>query len=592
MTIYTPPIKDILFLINDLAGLERVNALPAFENATADTVSTLAEEAAKYFSEVLAPLNSLGDQQGMQLVDSNVIAPEPFVKAYQQLVESGWPALSFPESEGGFGFPELVELAMVEMMQSANVAFSMCPLLASGVARVLRLQGDDAIKRQYLPKIASGEWSTAMSLTESQSGSDLSGLRTKAVREEGHYRISGQKIFISWADHNMSENVLHLVLARLVDAPLGSRGLSLFLVPKYVPNEDGSLGPRNDFSVVALEHKLGLRASPTCTVSYGDDGGAIGYLIGQPNEGLSAMFILMNHARIQVGMQGAALVERAYQMSVRYAQERVQGAIRSQGKNQVAIIQHADVRRMLALMKAGKDAMKALGYVAAAALDLSDHASSEQERAEQSARVALLTPIVKGWNTEFTQELVQLAVQIHGGMGYIEETGVTQFMRDARVITIYEGTSAMQAKDLLGRKLFGDGGQAYAALLDEMRAVAAELVLADSTLTSIGVAFSSAVDQMTEVLAWMLDHNASDTEKLDPVAFDFMMLSGYLAGGWQMARSVLIATRKIADDNGDVEYLKDKLITSRFYMEYILPRTQSHAHIVLSGGGGLDQVRF
>jgi len=588
VTVYNPPVKDILFAINELASLDAISSLPAFESASAEMVSTLIAEAAKFFAEVLAPLNGQGDQQGASLDNGDVSVPEAFVHAYQQLQAGGWPALSFPESEGGFGFPGLVELAIVEMMQSANLSFSMCPLLAPGVARVLRLQADESIKSQYLSKIASGEWATAMSLTEPQSGSDLSGLKTSAQPDGEFYRIKGQKIFISWADHNMTANILHLVLARLPDAPVGARGLSLFLVPKFISDDNGGLGQRNDFSVLSLEHKLGLKACPTCTVNYGDNEGAIGYLVGQSNNGLSAMFILMNHARIQVGMQGAALVERAYQMSVDFAGQRIQGTIKSQGNNQVAIIQHPDVRRMLGLMKAGKDAIKALAYTAAAELDLSEHSSGEKQRALHASRVALLTPIMKGWGSEFSQELVQLAVQIHGGMGYIEETGVTQFMRDARVTTIFEGTSAIQAKDLLRRKLLADGGEAYRVLLAEMRSLITELNTAGTALASLAANLSPALDLLDQLISWVLDHRAEKGVSLDTIAFDFMMLSGYVMGGWLLSRSALLAQRKLAKGEQDIEFLNGKISAANFYMKFILPRSQSHAQIVLGGGQGLE----
>lgn len=588
MAPYTPPTRDILFAINQLAELGSVNSLPVFQHATEDMVNTLVEEAAKYFAEVLAPTNQLGDQQGVSLCESGVLTPKEFVSAYGQLLENGWLSLSFPEEEGGFGFPGLVEMALVEMMQTANMAFSMCPLLASGVGRVLRFHGTDELKALYLPKIASGEWSVAMSLTEPQSGSDLSGLQTRAIPGPNHYRIFGQKIFITWADHDMSENILHLVLARIPDAPPGSRGLSLFLVPKYVPDNNGLPGLRNDVKVVSIEHKLGLRASATCTVNYGDEDGAIGYLVGKEHRGLSAMFILMNHARIQVGLQGASLTERAYQMALEYAHERKQGSIKtSQGvQGPVSIIRHPDVRRMLSQMKAGKDAIKALGYVAAAGLDMSEHAELAEDREFYAARTALLTPIIKGWSTELSQELVQLAVQIYGGMGYIEETGVTQFMRDARVITIYEGSSAMQAMDLVNRKLLGDEGKAFFRVLEEMQSVATELGGVEE-LQNMARLFDMAVRQLSETVEWLLEYHNQDTLSLQAIAFDFMMLSGYVMGGWQMARTALIASHGMGTNPGDTAFFTDKVATSQFYMAFLLPRAQTHLQVVRGGGGSV-----
>lgn len=584
---YPPPTEEMLFAITELADFSAITELPAMEDVSEDLAHCILEEAGKFFGNALAPLNRVGDEKGVCLDETSVRTPPGFREVYKQLITDGWISLSFPTAEGGQGLPNLLAVAIAEMMQSANLSFSMCPLLAPGVAEPIRALASEEVKNLYLPKIASGEWSTAMSLTESQSGSDLSMLRTKATPEEGHYRITGQKIFISWADHDMAENIVHLVLARIPGAPAGTKGISLFLVPKYLPMADGSLGPRNDFSVVSLEHKLGLHASPTCTVNYGERDGAIGYLIGQENQGLAAMFLLMNDARLQVGLQGVGLVARAYQQALAYAQERVQGRVKNRSE-QVTIIQHADVRRMLMTMKAGLEAMRALAYVTAADIDVMAHG----DKRECEARVGILTPIIKGWGTEFTQELVQLAVQVHGGMGYVEETGVAQYVRDAKVLTIYEGTSAIQAMDLVNRKLIKDGGQAFGKLIAEMQSLLKETHSADCAIQKVLDAFQHALCCLEEASQWVLENHDKEGTVLGGIAFDFMMLAGVVTGGWQMARAAVIADARVAEGEGNSDFYQQKIATSLFYAEHILPRADAYARVVFNGGSSVTAMKF
>jgi len=591
MSDYTPPTLDMIFTITELADLEAVSSLSVYEESSEELVQAVLDEAGRFFCNVLAPSNKVGDEQGVLLEGNDVLTPQGFKEAYQQLVDDGWVSLPFPAEEGGQGLPELVHAAVTEMMQSANLAFSMCPLLASGAAAAIRGQASPVLKNQYIPKLASGEWAAAMSLTEPQSGSDLSGIRTKAVSKGDHYLITGQKIFISWADHDMAENIVHLVLARTPGAPIGTRGISLFLVPKYVPEQDGSLGSRNDFSVVSLEHKLGLHASPTCAVSYGDNDGAIGYLVGEENQGLAAMFLMMNHSRLQVALQGPALVERAYQQALSYAQERVQGFAKGY-EGQVAIIHHPDVQRMLMTMKAGTEAMRALSYVTAGQIDQEEYSGNQALRQEIAARVSLMTPIIKGWCTEFSQELVQLALQIHGGMGYVEETGVAQYMRDARIMTIYEGTSAIQAMDLVGRKLLRDNGLTFMSLIKDMRADIQDSERFDNSMRELIKAFEHAVFRLEESAQWILENHAREEVDIGAIAFDFMMLAGVVSGGWQMTRAAVIATARLSEGVGISEFYRQKIASSLFYAEYLLPRADSYARVVLNGGGSLKECQF
>ena len=474
MSDYQAPLKDMQFVIDELANLEKIASLPGFEDATADMVAAILEQAAVLATEVFSPINQSGDEAGTHIENGAVVSPDGFADAYRQFVENGWQGISQPTDHGGQGLPYLLQSAATEMWSGSNLSLALCPLLTSGAIEAISQHASEALKSRYLEKMVTGLWSGTMNLTEPQAGTDLAAVKTRAVPEADYYRISGQKIFITWGEHEMAENIVHLVLARLPDAPEGVKGISLFLVPKYHLNDDGTPGERNDLRLVSMESKLGIHASPTCVMSYGDAGGAIGYLVGEENNGLACMFTMMNHARLEVGMQGVGLSERAYQRALAYAQERVQGYAPGQ-QGRVTIIHHADVRRMLMQMRALAEAGRALSYVSASEYDLAHHCDAEAEKAKHQRRVDLLTPVAKAWPTEMAQEVTSLGVQVHGGMGFIEETGAAQYMRDARILTIYEGTTGIQGLDLIGRKLLRDKGMAMAELVSELNAFKSEL---------------------------------------------------------------------------------------------------------------------
>ena len=565
MVDYKAPLKDMQFALRHNARLSQLAELPQFEEASDDMVSAILEEAAKLAGEVLSPLNVTGDQTGVKLDGEDVPTPEGFAEAYQQFSEGGWGSLQFDPEFGGQGLPYSLSIPVMEMWQSANMAWGLCPLLSQGAVEALSVNGSAAVKSTYLPQLISGEWTGTMNLTEPQAGSDLAAIRCKAEREGDHYRISGQKIFITWGEHDMAENIIHLVLARLPDAPEGVKGISLFVVPKLLINEDGSLGERNDLRCVSLEHKLGIHASPTAVMSFGDNEGAIGYLVGEENKGLACMFTMMNNARLAVGLQGVSISERAYQQALDYAGEREQMGV---------ILRHADVRRMLLTMKTLTEAGRALAYDACASLDFA-HAT---DSAEEQARAALLTPIVKGWCTELAQEVTSLGVQIHGGMGFIEETGAAQHFRDARILPIYEGTNGIQAMDLVGRKTLFDGGKAAQLLFAEMDAVLAQLQ-ANGNFAKEAERFEQALTLAKEAKGCLLDNGAKDRQWPGAVAFNYMMLMGTLAGGWQLARAALAAEGA----EGDETFLQAKVLSARFYMAQILPRCQGYGAVVLNG---------
>ena len=455
MSDYKAPTTDIHFVLKHIAALDKLANFSRFEEATEELVEAVITEAARLSSEVVAPSNRPADIQGARIENNAVSAADGLSDIYQQLIEGGWTSLSFSPEWGGQGLPSVLATAIQEMLMSANLSFSLCPMLTQGAIEAIDTHATDSLKQTYLPNMVSGQWTGTMNLTESQAGTDLAAVRTKAEPEGDHYRITGQKIFITWGDHDMTDNVIHLVLARLPDAPPGVKGISLFLVPKFMVNADGSIGERNDVYATALEHKLGIHASPTCVMSFGNNDGAIGYLVGEPNNGLACMFTMMNHARLTVGLQGVAISERAYQHAVSYAQERIQGPTVS---GPGPIINHPDVRRMLMLMKALTEAQRALTYAAVSSMDVLHASEDKNEQQHHQARVDLLTPIVKGWCTEVAQEVASLGVQVHGGMGFIEETGAAQYFRDARILPIYEGTNGIQALDLIGRKFLRDRG--------------------------------------------------------------------------------------------------------------------------------------
>jgi alkylation response protein AidB-like acyl-CoA dehydrogenase len=596
MTTYLAPVRDMRFVINELAGLAQLQSLPGFEEATSELVDAVLEEAAKLSAEVLAPLNKPGDAQGARLGKDGVIAADGFASAYRKFIEGGWNSLGGDPEFGGQGLPSLVLAAAVEMWNAANMSFALCPLLTIGAMEAIKAHGSAEQKARYLPKLVSGEWTGTMNLTEPQAGSDLSAVRTRATPEGDRYRIRGQKIFITWGDHDMAENVIHLVLARLPDAPEGTRGISLFLVPKFLVDEDGRLGAKNDVACASLEHKLGIHASPTCVMSFGDGEGAIGYLVGRENHGLAHMFTMMNEARQKVGLQGLGIAERAYQQAREYARDRVQGRLAG-GKSgeRVTIVHHPDVRRMLMTMKSQVEAMRAFGYVVAADIDLAHRHPDAAERRMRQDRVELLTPVLKGWCTELGVDIASLGVQVHGGMGYIEETGACQHLRDARIATIYEGTTGIQGGDLVGRKLAMDKGAAMRTLVAEMRATEAELVRADDAdLKPIATALGVAIGTLESGTAAVLPDLAASPDAALAASVNYLMLAGYVCGGWQMARAAAVARTRLAAGE-DEDFHRAKVATARFYADQVLPRASSLAAAVTSGAStalSLDEAHL
>ena len=588
MSTYTAPLQDMQFVIKDLVGLADITAMPACAEVTEDLVDAVLDEAAKFAAGVLDPLNRAGDKEGAKLADAKVTSSPGFKAAYRQFIAGGWNGLSGEPAYGGQGLPHVVAMPVQEMWNSANMAFCLCPMLTSGVLEALKLKGTPAQKETYLHKLTAGEWSGTMDLTEPQAGSDLSAVRTRAVPEGDHYLLQGTKIFITWGEHDMAENIIHLVLARTPDAPEGVKGISLFIVPKFLVNADGSLGSRNDVKCVSIEHKLGINASPTCVLAYGDGKGAVGYLVGEENRGLEYMFIMMNHARLGVGLEGVALAERAYQHAREYAKTRVQGrAIGQRSGDRVTIIHHPDVRRMLLTMKAQTEAMRALAYSASAALDKANHHPDDKERRKNQALVDFLIPIVKGWCTEQGVEIASVGVQIHGGMGFVEETGAAQYLRDARITTIYEGTTGIQAADLVGRKVGFEKGATAFAVIDVMRKIDAKLAAsANDDVRAARENLKRAIDGLTAATQWVVDTFPHDPNAVAAVSVPFLKLWGTVAGGWMMARAALIADAKTGI-GGDAAFCRAKVVTARFYAEHILPQA---AGLVSAVTGGASSV--
>ena len=586
---YTAPLKDMQFVLNELLDVDSIAKHPGFEDATPDLIEAILIEAGKVASDVLAPLNTTGDKQGSHLKDNKVVVPDGFTESFKLFSESGWMSINQPTEFGGQGLPYFVDCAVSELWHSSNMAISLCPLLTNGAVEAIYAHGTDALKNTYLPNMIEGKWTGTMNLTEPQAGTDLAAIRTKATPDGDQYRIKGQKIFITWGDHEMTENIVHLVLARLPDAPEGVKGISLFLVPKYLVNADGNLGERNDLRAVSLEHKMGIHASPTCVMSFGDNDGAIGYLVGEENNGLACMFTMMNLARLAVGMEGVGISEGAYQVAVAYAKERKQGfAVGHEGR--VAIIEHPDVRRMLMQMRAFTEASRALGYAAAVAHDHAHNSADEAFSAQQKTRIDLLIPIVKGWCTEMAQEVTSLAVQVHGGMGFIEETGVAQYMRDARITPIYEGTTGIQALDLMGRKLLRDKGAGMKDLLDELTAFNAELQTQnDSAFDSIKMQFEISLRAANEATEWFLENAKNDPNIGGSVGVSMLMMMGTTLGGWLLAKSAVIAQKQI-DNGNDDDFYRNKIATARFYSEQILPRSLAYATSVTYGHEAIMEI--
>ncbi len=596
MSTYRAPLKDMRFAIREIAGLSEVAALPGCEEVNTELVDAVLGEAARFAQEVLDPLNREGDRTGAKLADGKVIAPPGFKEAYRKFTEAGWNGLSGQTEFGGQGLPHIVAMPVQEMWNSACMSFCLAPMLTSGVLEALKRHGSPEQLQRYASRLTSGEWAGTMNLTEPQAGSDLSAVRTLAVPEGDHYRIRGTKIFITWGEHEMTENIVHLLLARLPDAPEGVKGISLFIVPKFLVKPDGSLGERNDVRCVSIEHKLGIHASPTCVLAYGDAKGAVGYLVGEPNRGLEYMFTMMNHARLGVGMEGVALAERAYQHAVEYAKMRVQGRdIGQRSGDRVTIIHHPDVRRMLMFMRAQTEAMRALVYYAAAALDRSKHHPDAAEKRRGQALLDLLTPIVKGWCTEQAIEVASVGIQVHGGMGFVEETGAAQYLRDARITTIYEGTTGIQANDLVGRKVAFEKGATAAAVIAEIRALDAALARAGGELETARANLKQAVDDLEAATHWLVDTYPVDAKAAVAVAVPYLKLFGTVAGGWLMARAALIAQERAKEPGADRDFFAAKFATARFYAEHVLPQAQPLAREVTHGAGSvlaLDVAKF
>ena len=584
MSEYVAPLKDIRFVMQELAGLDQVVALPGCEEASPDVIDAILDEAAKFAGAVLSPLNRVGDREGAKWKDTVVTTSPGFKEAYRQFVDNGWNGLGCDPEFGGQGLPKLLSTAVSEMWKAANHAFSLCPMLTQGAIEALMIAGTDAQKAAYLPNLVSGEWTGTMNLTEPSAGSDLAAVRSRAEPVgDGTFRIFGQKIFITYGEHDMTDNIVHLVLARTPNAPEGVKGISLFVVPKFMLNADGSLGERNDVFCVSIEHKLGIHGSPTAVLAFGDNGGAIGTLVGEENRGLEYMFIMMNAARFNVGLEGLGDAERAYQRAVMYAKDRVQGSeVGVRGGPIVPIIKHPDVRRMLMSMRARIEAMRALAYVTAAAQDHAHNNPDEVARKQGQAFADLMIPVVKGWSTESAIDIASLGVQVHGGMGFIEETGAAQHLRDARITTIYEGTTAIQANDLIGRKIAREKGVTIKGVIAEMRAAA---TLLDGDLAGIGMRQSAAVDALERAVFWIVDNFSSDPKAAHVGAVPFLHLLGIVAGGWQMGRAAVIARAKAALDDSD-PFWAAKLVTTRFYADHFLTQAAGLADSVVAGAAG------
>lgn len=585
MSVYKVPQKELAFIFDEIIHYSDIASLPGFEDAGRDMVDVVLPEAARFFEEIVAPTNPEGDKHPAVLKDGEVITSPGLDPIYRQMVEAGWCCLNGDGRYGGAGFPSVVDLAVQEMLQSANVGFSLLPMLTRGVVHALGLYGTDEQKETYLGNLISGAWSGTMNLTEPQAGTDLSAVKTKAVFNGDHYLISGQKIYITWGDHGCADNIIHLVLARRPDAPEGNQGISLFLVPKFLVNPDGSLGERNDVKAVGVEHKLGIHSSPTCTLAFGDNGGAVGYLVGEENKGLQAMFTMMNNARLSVGHQGVAVGERAYQQAVSYAQDRLQG--RAAGvEGRAAIIHHPDVKRMLMQMRALTEAGRAMSYYAIAAEDRSSHHPDAAVREENAQLVELLTPLVKGWCTEMAMESTSLGVQVHGGMGFIEETGAAQHMRDARILPIYEGTNGIQALDFIGRKCLRDGGQVVQRLLADMQATVGQLDTADGTIALLAQRLQQAIDQCREALSYVL----ANAEESGGIAYHFAMMYGNTVSYWLLVKLAAAAQQRIDAGEND-RFFEQKIVTANFFSTQILPRNKACLESVVSGAENFVTMR-
>ena len=585
MSDYQPPLDDMRFILDHVVGLDKLPEHPDLGKLDIDMVDSVLIPAAKLASEVLAPINYSGDQDGTQLKDGVVTTAKGFKEAYAQYRDGGWNAVPFEAEFGGQALPWSVAFPLQEMWQGANMSFGLCPLLNQGAVEAIEAHGSDAQKEQYLEKLISGEWTGTMNLTEPQAGSDLSAIRSKAEpQEDGSYKIFGQKIYITYGEHDMAENIIHLVLARTPDAPEGVKGISLFIVPKIL--EDGS---RNDVICTGIEHKLGIHASPTCTMQFGDAGGATGYLIGEENDGLKYMFTMMNNARLSVGLQGVAIAERSYQHALMYAKDREQGtSLTDKAAGRVAIIEHLDVKRMLLSMKAQIEAMRALTYEAALNLDLANKGDQDAQ-----ARVDLLTPIVKACGTDMSLDVTSTGVQIHGGMGFVEETGAAQFYRDARILPIYEGTNGIQAMDLAFRKTLRDQGAAAKAYISEIEILLRDMdTITDKKVRDLRHALDEALQSLSTATSWMVGQATKDLNAIAASSVPYMKAFGLVAGGAMMAKSVLAAAQKLEYGQGDEAFLKAKINTASFYAAHILPQANMQVEATMKGAQSVVEAVF
>ena len=577
---YRAPLEELSFLLQELVDLGHASADPEMINN--ELAQTVFEEAGKFASGVLSPLNAVGDRAGLSFENGEVKTPEGFQAAYQQFIENGWNNVVIPEAIGGQGLPYLLASAVTEMFSAANKSFTMCPGLTLGAIEALHAAGSEELQARYLPKMVSGEWGGTMNLTEPQAGSDVGAIRSRALPQaDGSYRVFGQKIFISFGEHDLTSNIIHLVLARTPDAPAGVRGISLFLVPKFLVNDDGSLGERNDVQCAAIEHKMGIHASPTCVMAYGERDGAVGYLIGEENKGLAAMFVMMNMARLSVGIEGVAIAERAWQQALAYAGERIQGV---DANNQpVAIIQHADVQRMLMLMKCRTEAMRAMAWVIAEAQDFATHHSDALVRGQKSRFIEIMIPVFKAWATETGVDVASLGVQVHGGMGYVEETGAAQFWRDARISPIYEGTTGIQANDLIGRKMARDGGENFIQLLTDMKAILHAVAEAgDASLNAMARQLEASIAQLETAGMAVIAGCRRDLPLAQFVSVPFLMLFGHTAGGWLTLRLALAAHKALGSGRYADQFLQARLQSAAFYCRYVLAETDGQFRQVMN----------
>ncbi len=582
---YTAPLKDMLFDIEHLARIDQVSQMPGFEDAGLETAQAVLEECAKLNEGVIAPLNWEGDKNPSFFKDGQVTTTPGFKEAFRQYAEGGWQGLQHPVDFGGQGLPKTIGAACGEILNSANMSFALCPLLTDGAIEALITAGSDELKAIYLEKLVSGQWTGTMNLTEPQAGSDLAAVRSRAEPQpDGTYKVFGTKIYITYGEHDMAENIVHLVLARVTGAPDGVKGISLFVVPKFMVNEDGSLGARNDVHCVSIEHKMGIKASPTAVLQYGDHGGAVGYLVGQENRGLEYMFIMMNAARYAVGVQGIAIAERAYQKAVGYAKERVQSRPVDGSLSAAApIIHHPDVKRMLMTMRAYTEGCRAMAAVAAAAYDAAHHHPDADTRKQNAAFYEFLVPLVKGYSTEMSLEVTSLGVQVHGGMGFIEETGAAQYYRDAKILTIYEGTTAIQANDLVGRKTARDGGAGAKAIAAQIEKTEAELARHDSAnAKAVHQRLKAAREAFVDVVEFIAANTRSNPNAAFAGSVPYLMLAGNLMAGWQLARSLLVA-EELSAKGQDVAFMQAKITTARFYADHILSRAPGTRDAIIDG---------